>query len=240
MFLDNDFILGDITLEQMVAELHKRLDPDARLSATSGSRRSSFDGFGPRTGAVGTLGMGTDWMEPLVPPGCVLLNRVQPGPALVDGHPPLFLFHDITGRIRHLANVTALLPCPCFGIECSDDVVGAAADVSSLGISYARLVLRAVHVVSESEQQTAGTLVRLGGYSYGCRIAYAAAHHLEQAGYQVELVLLDGSIDGSVDVPQDAVDRFAVEIYAHVNALQATMSVERTMAALRADDRSPL
>ena len=77
---------------------------------------------------------------------------------------------------------TSLLSVPCYGVECSSATIDAAPDVPHLGVAYARLVLRAISVVCESERRTARALVRLGGYSYGCRIAYAAAQHLEEAG----------------------------------------------------------
>ena len=62
-------------------------------------------------------------------------------------------------------------------------------------------------------------MVRLGGYSFGCRVAFSAAQWLEARGRTVEVLLLDGPIDGPLVSSREDVDAFAVRLYLMANAL---------------------
>ena len=194
--------------------------------------------------------------HPELPPGCIRLNnkqifangnrqRMQDGSKAGEcraevehDQSPLVLFHDITGQIHHLTSIAALLPIPCVGLQYQGGNE-AQSDLRVLGQKYALVILKLLRIYTQGKsnrgslQKGVGNamhgkqVVRLGGYSYGCRIAYAAAEWLESQmtkggtpQYEVELLLLDGSIDGSVpSAGHRAVERFAVDLYIQANGL---------------------
>jgi thioesterase domain-containing protein len=134
--------------------------------------------------------------------------------------------------------MAAHLPFPCIGVRYQGADVSE--DLNVLGRRYAEVILKALNVfwrrANISNGRGRGHLVRLGGYSYGCRIAYAAAEWLEaqtlrggKRRYDVEVVLLDGAIDGAVPHSQlGAIRRFATELYMRANGAEDLLDLDET------------
>jgi acyl carrier protein len=144
-----------------------------------------------------------------LPKGFVSLNNIIEPRKL-----SLFLLHDITGTVLHLREIASFLDFPVFGIECDIEAVKsccAEGGMRRLGSILAERIM---------QYSTDPASICIGGYSYGCRIAYSIAESLETMGVVVKIVLLDGAIDGCVQIGIDEVRRFAIEIYLSMNQLR--------------------
>ena len=161
--------------------------------------------------------------RPMLGEGVLALNSV------VDSNvSPLFLIHDITGMVLHLEGIAALLPMACYGIECQRTMLDQADTLTELGAAYARIVTRTIRQGAQHSPT-----IRIGGYSYGCRIAFAAAKVLEDAGHNIDLVLLDGSIDGPVRVGPDRFEQFALDIFLIANGLDHDLAGNRVLELVK-------
>jgi thioesterase domain-containing protein len=151
---------------------------------------------------------------------------------------PLFLFHDVTGQVVHLKNIASLLPLACFGVECDVNYAMSVRQdenpIKSMGISYAKLVLLFLQKVGVDKVG----VIRIGGYSYGCRIAYASMQYLESLGYVTELILLDGALEGPITVNIQDANKLATEIFLHLNSLEKTVSVDSLMLVVGDNEKS--
>jgi len=210
VFLGNDFVLSGTTLDELASFVHTALL----------SKRD-------QGGAPDLRGLDSSSEHEALPHGFVVLNKLAREALSKAQHElpnPLFLIHDVTGQIRHLETVADLLPnFACFGVRYDANVVNGAEctheSVFDLGITYAQQIL------SMPGLQTR-TKIRIGGYSYGCRVAYAAAEFLENQGLEVEVVLLDGPIDGPIHRDVREIIKFSLELYQHANMLERAFDDE--------------
>lgn len=93
---------------------------------------------------------------------------------------PIYFIHCIDGTVWNLANLANLLPFPCIGIQATH--LGRIQSVEILAEQYWNAI---------RTQQSDGPY-RFGGYSFGCRVAFAMAHLATSQGYDVgPLILLD-------------------------------------------------
>ena len=143
----------------------------------------------------------------MLPPNFKVLNQC------VGKESPLFLFHDITGQTGMLGQIASHLLIPCYGIDCNLPLYDACSDMATIGTAVAESIITAVGAVTNSA-------IRVGGYSFGCRLAFATAKYLEEAGYEVQLVLLDGRIDGPLRI-ETSVTEFACAVFAMMNQIEA-------------------
>jgi thioesterase domain-containing protein len=206
VFLRNDFILAGATVDELVIIAHTAISS----GGLQGGPPRAFD---------------LESNHKDLPLGFMALNELA-GISLRKAKmplPPLFLFHDVTGQVRHLETVAGLLSSvACFGVryDANTSEAGAIYDsVSDLGVAYAQRIL-------SMPGMRASSIIRVGGYSYGCRVAYAAAEYLEKEGFNVELVLLDGPIDGPIHREVSEIIKFSFELYLQANVLQGAFHDE--------------
>lgn len=128
---------------------------------------------------------------------------------------PLILIHDITGEVSHLSQIGSYFTDRAvYGVMCAPvSDLASVQDIPSLGLQYLPLVKQILSLHSHAAPAL------IGGYSFGCRIAYAVSEHLEREGLQTNLILLDGSIDGPVSLQYSEIDAFATRLYVQANAL---------------------
>jgi acyl transferase domain-containing protein/NADPH:quinone reductase-like Zn-dependent oxidoreductase/pimeloyl-ACP methyl ester carboxylesterase/acyl carrier protein len=122
------------------------------------------------------------------PPGIVRLNATTQGT-------PLFVLHDITGKVDVYEQLCARINVPCYGIykHPSQRTVSSIEEVANLYVDLIQQV------------QPEGPY-RLLGWSAGGMIAWAVAHQLLAQGKAVEqLILLDSIASiGSLILPEQA------------------------------------
>ncbi len=104
----------------------------------------------------------------------VPLNWIQ------DEQSPLFLIHCVDGTVWKLFELAGLLPFPMYGIQATEEAFPSIEDMAIRYWQEIRL------------KQPQGPY-RIGGYSFGCRVAHAIAQLALSQGQEVSpLTLLDG------------------------------------------------
>ena len=105
------------------------------------------------------------------------------------------IFGDVGATFEELLPLLEINGDGAIGVDFTSEVLSLCDSWSELIDQYAKLVNQQLHFHTSSEQPLT---LKLVGYSFGCRIAYAVCRLLVDAGHSVRLLLIDGPIGGPI------------------------------------------